>query len=38
VLKLAATSAAKAGTYSATVSATSGATKQQMPLSVIVVR
>jgi pseudomonalisin len=38
LLKLAATSAAKAGTYSATVSATSGATKQQMPLSVIVVR
>jgi len=38
ILKLAATTTAKAGTYSATVSATSGATKQQMPLSVIVVR
>lgn len=38
VLKLAATSAARAGTYSATVSATSGATKQQMPLSVTIVR
>ncbi len=38
VLKLAATIAAKPGTYSATVSATSGATKQQMPLSVVVVR
>src|SRR5271156_5564231 len=38
VLKVAATNAAKAGTYSATVSATSGPTKQQMPLSVIVVR
>ncbi|MFZ2010021.1 MAG: S53 family peptidase, partial [Candidatus Sulfotelmatobacter sp.] len=38
VLKLTATSAARAGTYSATVSATSGATKQQMPLSVTIVR
>ncbi|MGC1535834.1 MAG: S53 family peptidase [Candidatus Sulfotelmatobacter sp.] len=38
VLKLAATSAARAGTYSATVSATSGAVKQQMPLSVTIVR
>ncbi|MGA8502307.1 MAG: S53 family peptidase [Candidatus Sulfotelmatobacter sp.] len=38
VLKLVASATAKAGTYSATVSATSGATKQQMPLSVIVVR
>ena len=38
VLKVAATGAAKAGTYSATVSATSGATKQLMPLSVVVVR
>jgi pseudomonalisin len=38
VLKLAATSAVKAGTYSATVSATSGATKQQMPLAVTIVR
>ena len=34
VLKLSATSSAKAGTYSATVSATSGTTKQQIPLSV----
>jgi pseudomonalisin len=38
ILKLAATTTAKAGTYSATVSATSGATKQQMPLSVTIVR
>ncbi len=38
ILKLAATNAARAGTYSATVSATSGATKQQMPLSVTIVR
>ena len=38
VLKLTATSAARAGTYSATVSATSGAMKQQMPLSVTIVR
>jgi pseudomonalisin len=38
VFKLAATTKAKAGTYPATVSATSGATKQQLPLSVIVVR
>ncbi len=37
-LKLAATSTAKAGTYAATVTATSGATKQQLALSVIVVR
>jgi subtilase family serine protease len=37
VLKLAATSNAKAGVYSLTVSATSGSTKQQMPLSVTVV-
>ena len=38
VLKLAATGTAKAGTYAVTVTATSGATKQQLPLSVIVVR
>jgi pseudomonalisin len=38
VLKLAATSTAKAGTYSATASATSGTTRQQMPLAVSVVR
>ncbi|MGB6404312.1 MAG: S53 family peptidase [Candidatus Sulfotelmatobacter sp.] len=37
-LKFAASATAKAGTYSATVSATSGATKQQMPLSVTIVR
>ena len=36
VIKLTATSAAKAGVYSATVSATSGATKQPMALSVTV--
>jgi hypothetical protein len=35
VLKLTATTTAKAGTYSATVSATSGSTRQQIPLSVI---
>jgi subtilase family serine protease len=34
VLKLSAASGAKAGTYSATVSATSGTSKQQIPLSV----
>jgi pseudomonalisin len=34
-LKLTATTTAKAATYSATVSATSGSTKQQIPLSVI---
>jgi len=33
VVKLTATAMATAGTYSATLSATSGATKQQMPLS-----
>jgi subtilase family serine protease len=38
VVKLTATTTAKAGTYSATVSATSGSTKQQMPLSVTIVR
>jgi subtilase family serine protease len=38
VLKLTAASSAKPGTYSATVSATSGSTKQQMPVSVTVVR
>jgi pseudomonalisin len=38
VLKLAATSAAEAGIYSATVSVTSGAAKQQMPLLVTIVR
>jgi pseudomonalisin len=37
VVKLTATSSAKAGVYSATVSASSGSTKQQMPLSVTVV-
>ncbi len=37
-LKLSATSKAKAGSYSATVSATSGKTKQQIPLTVILVR
>jgi subtilase family serine protease len=35
VLKITATTSAKAGTYSATVSATSGSTRQQIPLSVI---
>jgi uncharacterized membrane protein len=34
VLKLTASGSTKAGVYSATVSATSGATKQQVPLSV----
>jgi uncharacterized membrane protein len=34
VLKLSAASGAKAGSYSATVSATSGTTKQQIPLAV----
>jgi pseudomonalisin len=38
VLELTAIRSAKAGVYSVTVSATSGATRQQMPLSVIVVR
>jgi subtilase family serine protease len=38
VLKIAATSGAKAGIYSATVSASSGTTKQQIPLSVTIVR
>ncbi len=38
VLKITASGSAKAGTYSATLSATSGSTKQQMPLSVTVVR
>jgi pseudomonalisin len=38
VVKLTATTIAKAGTYSATVSATSGSTKQHMPLSVTIVR
>ena len=38
VLKLTASSRAKAGVYSATVSATSGTTRQQMPLSVTIVR
>ena len=35
VLKLSATSSVKAGTYSATVSASNGATKQTIPLSII---
>ena len=35
VLKLSATSSVKAGTYSATLSASSGAAKQQIPLSII---
>ncbi len=38
VLKLSASSSAKAGVYSVTVSATSGSTRQQMPLSVTIVR
>jgi pseudomonalisin len=38
VLKITATSSAKAGVYSATVSATSGSTKQQIPLTVKVLR
>jgi pseudomonalisin len=38
VLKITASGSPKAGTYSATLSATSGSTKQQMPLSVTVVR
>jgi subtilase family serine protease len=38
VLKLTASSSAKAGVYSVTVSATSGSGKQQMPVSVTVVR
>jgi subtilase family serine protease len=38
VLKLSAASSAAAGTYSATVSATSGATRQQIPLTVTVER
>ena len=38
VLKITATSSAKAGTYFAMVSVTSGGTKQQIPLSVAVVR
>jgi pseudomonalisin len=38
VLKLTAASSAAAGTYSATVSATSGATRQQIPLTVTVQR
>jgi pseudomonalisin len=38
VLKITATSSARVGIYSATVSVTSGGTKQQIPLSVAVVR
>jgi pseudomonalisin len=38
VLKLTASSSAKAGVYSVTVSATSGSTRQQMPISVVIVR
>jgi pseudomonalisin len=38
VLKLMATSSAKPGTYSATVSASSGSSKQQMPISVTIAR
>ncbi len=38
VLKITASGSAKAGTYSVTVSAASGSTKQQIPLSVTVVR
>jgi pseudomonalisin len=38
VLKIVASNAAKAGTYSATISASSGSTKQQMPLSITIVR
>ncbi len=38
VLKLTATASAKAGTYSSTVSASSGSTTQHMPLAVTVVR
>ena len=38
VLRLTASSSAKAGIYSVTVSATSGSTRQQMPVSVTVVR
>ena len=38
VLKIVASNAAKAGTYSATISARSGSTKQQMPLSITIVR
>jgi uncharacterized membrane protein len=38
VLKLTASSSVKAAVYSVTVSATSGATRQQMPVAVTVVR
>jgi uncharacterized membrane protein len=37
-LKLTASSSVKAGVYSVTVSATSGATKQAMPVSVTIVQ
>ncbi|MFZ0320899.1 MAG: S53 family peptidase [Candidatus Sulfotelmatobacter sp.] len=36
ILKLTATSSVKSGTYSATVSATNGSTRQQVPLTVII--
>ncbi len=38
VLKIVASNAAKAGTYSAAISASSGSIKQQMPLSITIVR